>query len=601
MSGFTQTDRPIKIDSPLGKDKLLVDRFEGEEAVSAPFEFRLRLRSREQAIDPSSLLGQSVTVTIDRADGSNAQRPFNGVVARFENLGQIDREYCLYTAVLRPWFWLLSHTADCRIFQRQGALDIVKAVFTEGGFGAHEVKVSSPPPPREYCVQYNESDLAFVSRLLEEEGIFYYFRHEAGRHVMVLGDDASALSDSAESRVSLKAKHGGQRGTDRLRTWAHGYELRPGKWAHTDYDFEAPASDLSAQAAAQGGVALMAKLEVFEYPGVHKTGDAGRRRAAVRAEQSVTGYDVVRGSSVVESFAPGTRFTVGEHHTPSEQGKRYVITEVRHVAQQSGAYAGTGEGDGNGEGAGEDRYVNYFVALPAEPKLRPLRRTPKPRMSGPQTALVVGPRGEEVWTDKYGRVKVQFYWDRYGKRDDSSSCWVRVAFPSAGSSWGLVAVPRVGYEVVVDYVDGDPDRPLVVGCVYNAQNMPPLSDAGKGSAPSDMPGAKMMTTLRSQSLGRTGGYNEITMNDRSGAESLFIKAQKDEVHKVGNDRETSIVKKDTLIVGADRDVKVTAKLSESAREIALTGQTKITLQCGSSKIELTPAMITINGPMVKIN
>jgi type VI secretion system secreted protein VgrG len=270
---------------------------------------------------------------------------------------------------------------------------------------------------------------------------------------------------------------------------------------------------------------------------------------------------------------------------------------------------------------------------------------------------VVGPAGEEIFTDKFGRVKVQFYWDRYGKKDDHSSCWVRVAFLSAGGGWGAVAIPRIGYEVVVQFIDGDPDRPLVTGCVYNSRNMPPLSDAGTGSTPPDMPGAKTMTTLRSQSFGKTGGYNEITMNDTQGAETLFIKAQYDEIHKVGHDRKDSVINdvtttignNETVSVGKDRsttignndtlsisnnhsakignnhstsiqgnrsltitgndsvsvtgnrDESMTGNLSETGMQVTITGQTMLTLQCGGSTIQMTPASISIKAPMVMIN
>ncbi|HWE01840.1 MAG TPA: type VI secretion system tip protein TssI/VgrG [Tepidisphaeraceae bacterium] len=651
MPSYSQNDHPLLIQSPLGPNVLLIDRIEGEEAISALFEFRLRLRSQNLSIDPSQLIGQAITVSIDRTDGSMSRRFFNGIVTRFESHGVIDGGFCLYTAVLRPWLWLATQTTDCRIFQEQSAMDIVKALLGEIGSYPFETKVTATPPTREYCVQYNETDFAFIGRLLEDEGIYYYFRHENGKHTLVLGDEASALADSAEATVSFKDKLSGGRGLDRLRAWAHGYELRPGKWSHTDYNFKTPDTDLLGKGAA-GKLPGMPKNEIFEFPGDYDKVDVGQKRATVRADQTIYEYDGVRGQSVVETFSAGCRFGVSDHHTSAEKGRRYLITMVHHEADQSGSFSDARESD-----AETALYMNWFAAIPADAKVRPGRRTTRPRIWGPHTALVVGPAGEEIFTDKYGRIKVQFYWDRYGQRNEKSSCWIRVAFLSAGANWGMVAIPRIGYEVVVEFIDGDPDRPLVTGCVYNAKNMPPLSGAGRGAAPADMPGAKMMSTLRSQSLGKTGGFNEITMNDTSGKESLFIKAQYDEIHRVGHDRDdavvrnraTSIGNNDSLTVGNDRsdtikhdrtveitnndtlkvhnnrDVKIdvndtlnvgsnravsvggnqdesiTGNATETAQQITLTGQMKITLQCGASSIEMTPGMISINAPMVMIN
>jgi type VI secretion system secreted protein VgrG len=682
MSSYSQNDHPLQIQTPLGQDVLLLDRMEGEEAVSSLFEFRLRMRSPRTTIDPARIIGQPVTISVVRTDGSRGTRYFNGLVTRFENHGTIDGGLALYSAVVRPWLWLLSQTTDCRVY-RGSSLDIARQIFADAGSFPFEVKAANPPA-RDYCVQYNESDLAFVSRLLEDDGIFYYFRHDDGKHTLVLGDSVSALTKSAEATVSFQSNLSGHRLDDRLKAWAHGYELRSGKWAHTDYNFQTPDTALVTQGAS-GKLPGMSSLELFEYPGDHDAVSPGTTRAGVRADQATFEYDQVVGQSLVETFSPGYYFAVGEHHAADEQGKSYVLTSVHHVADQSGSYD-----DARGSGGAATVYSNRFTAVVQGTNIRPARRTQRPRVRGPLTAVVVGPSGEEIYTDKFGRIKVQFHWDRYGKRDENSSCWVRVAFLAAGGGFGMVSVPRVGHEVVVEFLDGDPDRPLVTGCVYNAKNMPPVSAAGRDSGgPSDTVGAKMQATLRSNSTGGSGGFNEITMNDTGGAETLFVKAQKDEIHTVGNNRKNSVknnethsvgndrmdsvghdekrnvghdqtvtigrnrsdsvgndetravghdqlvtisndqvvvvgrnrndtVTKDaTLAVGNDRtqvvganekvtiggDMTVTVSGSESstAKQVSITGNAQLTLSCGASTIQMTPAMVSIVSPMVKIN
>ncbi|MEE9390878.1 MAG: type VI secretion system tip protein TssI/VgrG [Planctomycetota bacterium] len=535
--------------SPLG-DNLEIVSFKGREAISELFEFELGLISEDPAIDARTILGHGVTVALRCKDGS--ERAFHGHVAGFEFRGTGDR-FSIYHARVVPWAWFLQKSHDCRIFQKDTVVDIVRKVFGELPFARFDLAgLQQAYREREYCVQYRESDFAFVSRLLEEEGIFYFFRHEDGAHTMVFADHAEAYERCIEPTASKPAPEGRPDTADDLRKWVHGYDLQTGVSAHADYNFKLGEGvrNLSADSTSILDVPEIKNLELYDYPGLFLDAGAGDSLARIRQEAHDAAYETVRASGFCRSWTAGGWFELTEHNSAAESNKSYLVVEVEHEAQQPGQFVAGGE-------TPDQLYINHAVCIPKEVVYRPpATRTPRPRIHGAQTAEVVGPPGEEIHTDTYARIKVKFHWDRASGRDQDSSCFIRVAQMTAGKGWGTVALPRIGHEVLVHFLEGDPDQPLVMGSVYNEVNPPPTSNAGRppedGPPPTDSVQAAMMTTLRSNSLGGSGGHNEITMNDAGGAEGLFIKAQHNEIHNVGNDRTDTVGNDETNSVGNDR-------------------------------------------------
>ena len=637
MAVYTQETRRLILETPLGNDALIAANLTGSEEISRLFQFQMDLISEQSTIDPKKIIGQTVTLNLPLPSG--IPRYFNGYVTRFSRQGSDDR-FTHYRAEIHPWLWFLTRTTDCRIFQNQSVPDIIKQVLADHHFAVYEIsQIINPHPQREYCVQYRESDFAFLSRLMEEEGIFYYFRHEHGKHTMVIGDQNHAFVDADESHVNLFTNANALDSTDHITSWDHRYQFRSGRWAHNDYNFKTPSNPLMATTKTLSRFDGVEQFELYDYPGRHAAQADGDSLAKLRIEEEEVGCDVVSASSLCRSFSPGKKFTVLAPHVADEDAKEYVITRIEHQVSTSGSYAS------GGDSARLD-YTNHFDAIPATVQYRAARLTPRPTVYGTQTAVVVGPAGQEIHTDAYSRIKVQFYWDRRGKKNDNSSCWIRTAQLASGGGFGLFAVPRVGHEVVVSFLEGDPDRPLVMGSVYNAQNMPPVSHAGRkaqdGPVPTDAIGAKMQTTLRSNSLGGSGGHNEITMNDTGGSEGLFFKAQKDETHNVGNNRTDTVAIDEARTVGNNQTVAVTnnqsitignnrtdsvgsnedlkvgankteniganaseivgaAKVVQVGSTLMLQAATSITLQCGASTLHMNQAgMITLTGMMITV-
>lgn len=546
---YTQDDRWLSIRTPLGKDVLLLKSIDGEERISGLFRYRLDLLSTDPNIDARRIIGKSVTVRMLLANGG--ERYFDGYVQRFEFSGTGDR-LSMYQAEIVPWTWFLTQRQDCRIFEDQRVPDIIRKVLSS--YDSAKVDMSALSeiyPVREYCVQYRESDFDFISRLMEEYGIYYYFKHLDGQHVMVIGDAPSGYGKAQEDKIRRYNSFAIQDLRDDIRSWNHQWEFRQAKYSHIDYNFKTSRSNLETNHVAEIDLPDAPQYEVFDSPGRYIVTGDGASLAKVRAEQQESAYERVTASTICRSFGAGLTFTVSDHHEERESGTRWVITRIHHRASQDGAYLSGGDFTNT-------MYLNEFDAIPARRTFRPARVTPKPVIRGAQTATVFGPSSQEIFTDKYARIKVLFHWDRGGRKKNTASCWIRVAQPTAGKSWGTLAIPRVGHEVLVHFLEGDPDQPLVMGSIYNDINVPPCSHAGAKSRSdrSDAVAAAMMTTIRSNSLGGSGGHNEITMNDSGGQESLYIKAQKNEVHDVGNDREKNVVHDETTDIGHDRTEKV---------------------------------------------
>lgn len=637
---YSQANRKIRVSTPLGADVLLLERFVGEEAISQPFAFTLDMVSEDAAVDPAALLRKPVCVTVLLPDGS--ERAIHGRVRRFVQHGRSD-QLTRYQAEVVPWLWFLGLSSDCRIFQRLSVPDIVTKVFKDLGFSDFSVRTSGTYAPREYCVQYRETHLDFVSRLLEEEGIFYFFEHAADKHVLVLADAPSAVKPCpGQEKAPFRPERGHQQ-DDIITACSTELVARTGKVALTDYNFETPSASLDAMSSGE------APEEHYDYPGSYAERDEGDRYARLLLEEREAGTELLRLTSSVRAFQSGYRFTLQEHYR-RDLNKAYTLVRVRHEAG-SGAFTADG-------GDAEFDYENTVEAIPHAVPYRPPRDTPRPIVHGTQTAVVVGPSGEEIHVDKYGRVKIQFHWDREGKKDDASSCWVRVSSTWAGKNWGFIQLPRIGQEVVVDFLEGDPDHPIVTGRVYNAEQMPPYA----------LPANSTQSGLKTRSSkgGGEANFNELRFEDKKGSEEVYLHAEKDwntmvendhtrtvghdetqtvkhdrtrtvendekitvqhdrsatiqhddtltisnklatsvgmdESRSVGGKRETSVAMNDTLSVGQNLEQSASMNFTlDAGMKVEIKAGVSIKLTAGASSIELGPAGVTINGaPKVAI-
>jgi type VI secretion system secreted protein VgrG len=531
---FTQDNRPLRVTTGLGKDVLLLERFTGEEHISSPFRFTLDMLSENASIDPDAVLRKPISVTVVIPGGK--ERHFHGIVSRFSARGR-RAGLTSYRAEMVPWLWFLSLTSDCRIFQNLTAVDIVTKVFSDLGYSDFKHKVMSTLPKRVYCVQYRETSLAFVSRLLEEEGIYYFFEHTKSSHTLVTTDHPGQMPACPEvSKLRMTLTQSYDMAEEPLVTSVEmEHAAVTEKIELTDYDFEKPSASLRASHAGKH------KDEVYDYPGNYLTRNDGDRFVRLRLQQKEAERAWLRGESNSPSFTGGHSFELTEHPNRLLNATYYLV-HVRHTASVPNYTTGDGEFE----------YVNTFDAIPMTIPYRPPLVTPRALVLGSQTAVVVGPAGEEIYVDKYGRVKVQFFWDRQGKKDASSSCWVRVSSTWAGKNWGFIQIPRIGQEVIVDFLEGNPDQPIITGRVYNAEQMPPYA------LPANMTQSGVLT--RSSKGGAAANANWIRFEDKKGSEQLYIHAEKnqdievenDETHWVGHDRKKTIDNDETTHVKHDR-------------------------------------------------
>jgi type VI secretion system secreted protein VgrG len=622
-----QAERAVDIFTPLGDDVLLFHRMTATEALGRLFQFELDLLSKDPNIKFDDLLGQNVTVRLELPQDKT--RYFKGFVSRFSLSGSLG-DLSAYTVTVHPWLWFLTRTADCRIFQEMTVPDIIKQVFRDHGFTDFEEALSGSYRKWTYCVQYRETDFNFVSRLMEQEGIYYYFKHEKDKHTLVLSDSVSSHEPfpGYEKIPFFPPDEHLRREEHHIHEWTVSQEVQPGIYALNDYDFERPKANLQVKSSIQRGHAR-AKMEIFDYPGEYtQTGD-GETYVRARIEELQAEYEQVQGQSNARGLSVGSLFQLVDYPR-QDQNREYLVVSATHELE-SDAYA-TGM-----TAEAEDFYSCSFTALNSKQPYRQPRNTPKPMVQGPQTAVVVGPAGEEIYTDKYGRVKIQFHWDRYGKNDENSSCWVRVSHPTAGKSWGAVQIPRIGQEVIVDFLEGDPDQPIITGRVYNANQMPPF----------DLPGAGMVSGMKSNSTPGGGGYNEISMDDTKGKENVTVHGQydmnttveHDQTNTVNNDLAETIKNNATIkitdgnyshdVMTGTADYHVQSALSEKydatqdttvkgnltvksttgaiavsavAAHVQVDAATKITLHTGASTIEMDAGgNIKIDGVNITIN
>jgi type VI secretion system secreted protein VgrG len=536
------TANPYKLTTPLGANALIFYHLSAHEELSRISEFQIECLSEKGDIDLDKILGQNVTATMLMPD--DEERHFNGYVTRFSQVGMRGR-YHSYLATVHPWLWMLTRTSDCRIFQNMTVPEIIKKVFDDHAIADFKDELTGTYRKWEYCVQYRETDFNFVSRLMEQEGIHYFFEYGESTNTLVLADSHSAHKPCVGDYSSIPyivAKGGiGRPDREHVSAWTCEREVQPGKYAIDTYDFKRPSVELAVKAAAAREHEL-ADLEMYDYPGEYITTSEGDHYVQSRMDELHSQFESVHGQSDARGIAVGHSFKLFGHPR-SNQNREYLLVSARHDLQAPGyeSQAGTGS-----------LYNCNFSALETKQDFRPLRTTPKPCVQGPQTAIVVGPSGDEIYTDEYGRVKVQFHWDRYGKKDEESSCWIRVSQAWAGGNWGMVAIPRIGQEVIVDFLEGDPDQPIITGRVYNAEQMPPY----------DLPANKTQTGVKSRSSsgGNSANFNEIRFEDKKGSEQVYIHAEKnqdivvenDETHSVGHDRTKTIDNDETVHVKHDR-------------------------------------------------
>lgn len=505
---LNQDTLPVKVTTPFS-DVLVVRSFHAEERVSGLFRYSLEMVCDTPDLDFASIVGKGVGVTLALAGGGT--RSFHGICSRFVQAGTFNG-ITTYHAELRPWLWLLTLAQDCHIYQNLSVPDLVQGVFDALGFSDYKCSLTATYATREYCVQFRESTFDFVSRLLEEEGISYWWEHAAGAHTLVLADDPGAFADlPGLPRASCANSTTRGQMQDVVTRCTLEQRVVTGSVAVDDFNFETPSTDL--YSTVEGALGTML---AYSSPGRHGVTADGETRARVRLDAAEAEARLLSGESDCRAFTPGYAFTLQGHDRP-DVNARYALLSVVHSADQRS-------------------YSNSFTAIPATVTYRPPRVTRKPRIGGAQTATVVGKSGEEIWTDQYGRVVVQFHWDRLGKKDEKSSCWIRVAQGWAGKAWGSVFIPRVGMEVIVSFLDGDPDQPIVSGCVYNAEQTVPYA----------LPGEQTKSTLKSNSSKGGGGFNELRFEDKKDAEEIYVHAQKD-LNLVVLNSETDTITQDRTV------------------------------------------------------
>ena len=535
MPPLAKTKRHLAIKTVLDADAVFARKLTGDEGMSRLFEYRIDVYGEEADITYSDMLGTNATVRLALPD--DEMRYFNGFVREIRFTGVDDHQWTHHELVLVPWVWFLTRTADCRIFQNQDTQQIIDTVLKEQGFSDYTFQLTETYPTHDYCVQYRETDFNFISRLMEEEGMFYFFRHEDGRHEMVIGDSASCHEPwLAHEEIPYTGSSGVAVARDGITSWNPSEELLPCAYTLNDFDFEAPAKNLRAKAN-QSREHAASTFEVYDYPGRYVDSGEGERRAKVRLQEEQCHYFSAQAKGNSRALAAGYKFTLTDYAAPHEGSFVTTDTSLAISAEES---------DGRSMFSVEARVID------AEAVFRPPRTARQPFMHGPQTAIVTGPAGEEIHTDKYGRVKVQFHWDREGKGDENTSCWIRVSQNWAGKRWGAMFIPRIGTEVIVDFLEGDPDRPIITGRVYNAATMPPY----------DLPAEKTKSTIKTSSSKGGQGFNELRFEDKKGEEQIFIHAEKDEDVRVKNNaREWIGANRHLIVQGEQREQVVKDKHS----------------------------------------
>ncbi|MGT2475782.1 type VI secretion protein Vgr [Paraburkholderia steynii] len=627
------TNRHVTVScAPAGSDLLFL-RLTGHEELGRLSEFHLDLLSMSNDLKPGDLLGQDISVAIDLP--SEGERQINGIVTAFRLLAPGDKtrnRMARYEAMVRPRLWLLTRASHCRFFHEMTVPDIIAKVLQDYDVDMSN-KCSATYPSLEHCAQYRETDFAFVSRLMEHEGIYYYFEHKGGKHTLVMTDSADVhASIDHYATISYDGWYEPVQEKECVYQWSSGAELQTGKYEVNEYDFEKPSSSNQ-----QGLLSRATRPKVYDPPvytmqehlSGHIESSDGDRYAKVGVEIRQARNDSISGRTSARGVWPGGLFKLQEHACDAQNHDYLVVSAEYEI--NTDTYVSTYT-----DHAALPFFDCSFTALRKENQFRAERITPRPVVAGPQTAMVVGPDGDEILTDKYGRIKVQFHWEQFAPPSDASErmkrCWVRVSHSWAGKRWGTFFIPRIGQEVLVDFIEGDPDRPLVTGCVYNANTMPPY----------DLPANSALSTLKSNSTKGGGGFNEMRFDDTKGSEQLFFHAEKDHetwikndtLANVGNDRHLKVTGNEFIAVtGArhdavtgDRNAKVdgndslnvSQKLQEkvgmdyaldagmnvhikAGMNVVIEAGVSITLKAGGAFVVVGPASVAVSGTPILLN
>jgi type VI secretion system secreted protein VgrG len=626
-----QKNRLLTLDTPLGADALIATSFKATERLSELFRVNVFAVSTQENIVASKILGKNVTLSVSTP--KSAPRNFNGIVTSFSASYAVVRGTRAYQFEISPQIWLLTKTSDCRIFQNKTVIQITDAILSENGITNYKKQgITGSHPAREYCVQYMETDLDFLMRIWAEEGLYYYFTHSKNQHTLVLSDSCNGYFECQDKDVIHAPAV--QNDVLSIVKWSSRQNFITGKVTLNDYNFQQPTANLCSTTTTTAPNPDFKSWEIYHYPGDFIEKSQGQHLSRDRMEQIESEFESSAGAGKYRSFCPGGKFTMKTHEVKAEQGKSYVLTSVDHEAKETTHIGALDQSE-------RSEYENSFYVIPAKTVFRPPPHCRRPLIPGPQTAKVVGPSGEDIYCDKYGRIKVQFFWDRQGKNDENSSCWIRVSQMFAGSSWGAVFTPRVGMEVIVIFLEGDPDRPLVIGCVYNEDNMPPYT------LPSDKTQSGIKT--RSTTKGSSSTYSEMRIDDKKGSELFYLRAQKDfqrevinnDTTKINNDQSITVVNNRTeevqkgnesiTITKGNRKISVAqgnmsttvskgnvsmdigsgnyaltlsggnAALKCNGGSMTIQAATSITLKVGSNSIEINQSSITIKGTMVQVN
>ncbi len=560
----------VTLTTPLGPDVLQFESMLATEALGQMASYSIVALSKSADIDPYKLLGQQVTVHLNLPAGG--ERHFNAHVCGFRQLG-FSSYFTRYEISAHPWLWFLTRSADCRIFQNKKIPDIIQEVFGKYPNASFDMRISGEYEVQTYCVQYRESDFQFVSRLMEQEGIHYYFTHGKDAHTLVVADGVTHSPFPGYESLRYIPADASEQELERVSDWAFDYEVKSGAFVLDDYDYSKPRVELKQQSM-ENRPHAEASHEVFDYPGRYDTPAKGENYARIRMEEEQSRHLTFKGKTNAWGAAAGCEMSLKDHPR-EDQNRTYLITST-HI--RLGAVADAMGSDGAAS------FESEFTCIDSQAQYRPQRVTPKPIVQGPQTAQVVGPAGEEIYTDEQARVKVQFHWDRYGKQDENSSCWLRVSYPIAGKGWGGVQIPRIGQEVVVDFLEGDPDRPLITGRVYNAVQTPPYAAPG------------MVSGMKSQTH-KGQGFNAMSMDDTAGKEKIDIHAQHDmtttvlhdQTDSVKNNRSTTVDVDDSLTVTGNRSMTIKGKVTDTID----TGQ-EVTVKSGRTETVSGGATSTVN-------
>lgn len=509
------------------KEELVFRRLEGHESLGRPFEYRVEMYCSSPDLKAADILGTPMVVSVLNTE-TNQKRFFHGLVASFCYAGDTGREH-VYRAVLRPWIWFLTRTTDCRIFQNVDVKEILTKVFkTKNSFSDFDTKgLKGTYRKWEYCVQYRESDFDFASRLMEQEGVYYYFEHTQAKHTLVLCDaSASHTPITGDPIIPFRVSGEGQLESERIAEWLRTETLQSTKFQYRDFDFEKPSANIETRANLTQSHKL-ATFEQYDYPGEYTLVADGNRYAKIRSEEIGSQYSVAIGAARSYRLASGYKFTMSDFVRKADNMEYLVTSTQLEIVSGEVGFLSSDK---------QNLFDISFTAIDAKQAYRAPQITPRPRIAGPQTAIVVGKAGEEIWTDKYGRVKVQFHWDREGKKDENSSCWIRVAQVWAGKNWGAMHIPRLGQEVVVEFLEGDPDRPLITGRVYNNEQLPPY----------DLPDNATQSGIKSRSTkkGLAENANELRFEDKKDLEQVYFHAERNMDRVVENN--------ETVKVGYDK-------------------------------------------------